>query len=112
MDGCIRDIDALRGMDFPVYATGVTPNGPLKEGGGEINFPVVCGGLVVNPGDILVGDQDGIVVVSPGDAAGVLKKAATQNAGENRAMTAIENLAWDRAWVDAALEAKGCEYVD
>lgn len=112
IDGCIRDLDAVRNMDFPVYATGVTPNGPLKEGGGEINFPVMCGGLVVNPGDIIVGDQDGIVVVSPADAAAVLEKAKIQNDKEAQVMKEIENLAWDRSWVDTALQAKGCEFVD
>lgn len=112
VDGCIRDVDCLRRMDFPVYATGATPNGPLKEGGGEINFPVMCGGLVVNPGDILVGDADGVVVVSPADAADVLAKAKAQNDKEAKVMRDIENLAWDRSWVDPALIARGCEFID
>jgi Demethylmenaquinone methyltransferase len=112
LDGCIRDIDAVKHMDFPVYATGVNPNGPLKEGGGEINFPVMCGGLVVNPGDIILGDADGVVVISPADAADVLKRAKAQNEKEAKVMQDIENLAWNRAWVDAALQAKGCEFID
>jgi len=113
VDGCIRDYDSLSKMDdFAVYATGVTPAGPLKEGGGEINFPIMCGGLVVNPGDIIVGDPDGIVVISPADAADVLAKAKAQNAKEAQTMKDIEKLAWDRAWVDAALKAKGCEFID
>lgn len=112
VDGCIRDVDAVRTMDFPVYATGVCPNGPLKEGGGEINFPVMCGGLVVDPGDIIVGDQDGIVVIPPADAADVLKKAKAQNEKEAQIMQDIENLAWDRTWVDGVLESKGCEFID
>lgn len=113
IDGCIRDIDTVRRItDFPVYAAGVNPNGPLKEGGGEINFPVMCGGLVVNPGDILVGDQDGVVVINPTDAPGVLEKAKAQNTTEAKILKDIENLAWDRSWVDATLKAKGCEYID
>ncbi len=113
VDGCVRDIDYISSLtDFAVYAAGVTPNGPLKEGGGEIGFPVMCGGLVVNPGDILVGDSDGIVVVSPADAADVLQKAKAQNAKEDKSKIDIENLAWDRAWVDASLKAKGCEFID
>ncbi|SBV96934.1 Dimethylmenaquinone methyltransferase [uncultured delta proteobacterium] len=112
VDGCIRDYDAISQMkEISVYATGITPNGPLKEGGGEINFPVMCGGLIVNPGDIIVGDSDGIVVINPADAADVLAKAKAQNAKEAKTMTDIENLAWDRAWVDAALKAKGCEFI-
>ena len=112
VDGCIRDYDAISQMkEISVYATGITPNGPLKEGGGEINFPVMCGGLIVNPGDIIVGDSDGIVVINPADAADVLAKAKAQNAKEAKTMVDIENLAWDRAWVDATLKAKGCEFI-
>ncbi|MBW6509999.1 MAG: RraA family protein [Desulfuromonadales bacterium] len=113
VDGCIRDLDVVRKLtDFPVYATGITPNGPLKEGGGEINFPIMCGGIVVNPGDIVVGDSDGVVVISPADASDVLIKAQAHNAKETQIKNDIENLTWDRAWVDAALKAKGCEFVD
>ena len=72
IDGCVRDSYALRELDFPVYAKGVTPNGPYKNGPGEINVPVVCGGQVVMPGDILVGDSDGIVVIPRRDAADLL----------------------------------------
>ncbi|SBV98030.1 Dimethylmenaquinone methyltransferase [uncultured delta proteobacterium] len=113
VDGCIRDYDAISKMnDIAIYATGITPNGPLKEGGGEINFPVMCGGLVVNPGDIIVGDSDGVVAINPADAPDVLKKALAHNAKEAQTMKDIEKLAWDRSWVDAALTAKGCEFID
>ncbi len=112
VDGCIRDIASVRNMDFPVYATGVTPNGPVKEGGGEINFPVMCGGQVVTPGDIVVGDADGVVVIDPADAPEVLQKAKAQNALEAQTMKDIENLSWTRSWVDAALQTKGCEFID
>jgi regulator of RNase E activity RraA len=113
VDGCIRDLDAISQMkEISVYATGVTPNGPLKEGGGEVNFPIVCGGIVVNPGDIIVGDADGIVIVNPVDAPDVLKKAQAQNAKEAQAMKDIEALTWARHWVDEALKTKGCEFID
>lgn len=113
VDGCIRDVDFVRSLkDFPVYATGVTPNGPLKEGGGEINYPVMCGGLVVSPGDILAGDADGVAVISQADALGVLKKASAHNDKEAGIKKDIANLSWDRSWVDAALLAKGCEFIE
>ncbi|MCC8194604.1 MAG: RraA family protein, partial [Deltaproteobacteria bacterium] len=113
VDGCIRDIDSIGKMtDISIYATGITPNGPLKEGGGEINFPVMCGGLVVNPGDIVVGDSDGVVVINPADAPDVLAKAKAHNAMETQTKKDIENLAWNRAWVDATLNAKGCEFIE
>lgn len=113
VDGCIRDAADVRALtDFPVYAAGITPNGPLKEGYGEINFPVMCGDQLVTPGDILVGDADGIVVIDPAAAAEVLQKAKALYAKEEQTKAAIVNLAWNRAWVDETLAAKGCEFID
>lgn len=112
VDGAIRDAGAIRNMDIPVYAAGITPKGPYKDGPGEINVPVCCGGVVVNPGDILVGDEDGVVVIAPGDAAELLEKARATVAKEAGIMAAIENGAWDRAWVDKTMRDKGCEYID
>lgn len=68
VDGAIRDHDSLAHIDLPVYAKAITPQGPYKNGPGEINVPVSCGGRVVFPGDILIGDPDGICVVRPEDA--------------------------------------------
>lgn len=68
VDGAIRDSDSLERLDIPVYAAGITPQGPYKNGPGEINVPVSCGGQVVYPGDILAGDPDGICVIHPEDA--------------------------------------------
>jgi RraA family protein len=112
VDGAIRDVGRLKTVSIPVYAAGISPAGPYKDGPGEINFPVACGGVLINPGDILVGDADGVVVINPNDAADVLKKAKAKSADEQNTINDIENLAWDRAWVDAALKARGCELVD
>jgi RraA family protein len=112
IDGAIRDIGTLKNMDIPVYAAGITPAGPYKDGPGEINFSVSCGGVVINPGDILVGDEDGLVVIKPEDAPELLKKTQAKNLAEQKTMVEIENLAWDRTWVDKALTERGCEYVD
>ena len=69
-DGAIRDRDGLAAMeDFPVYARSATPNGPYKNGPGEINVPVVIGGRVVRPGDIVVGDGDGVLFIDPAEAS-------------------------------------------
>lgn len=73
IDGSIRDVDSIERLEFPVYARAVTPQGPWKCGSGEINVPVACCGQVVFPGDILVGDSDGIVVIRPEYANEVLK---------------------------------------
>lgn len=111
-DGAIRDVGSLKNMDIPIYASGITPAGPYKDGPGEINFSVCCGGVVINPGDILVGDEDGIVVIRPEDAPALLKKAQAKQLAEQKTMKEIENMAWDRTWVDKALAERGCEYVD
>ena len=113
VDGAVRDADALREMEFSVYAAGVTPKGPYKEGPGEINVPVSCGGVVVFPGDILVGDGDGIVVISPKDAPKVLEKAKKKLAQEQATFKAIEEGTLDRsAYSDEAFIKKGCEIID
>ena len=63
VDGYVRDAAGIRAVDFPVYARGENMIGPLHRGPGEINFPVCCGGIVVSPGDIIVADSGGVVVV-------------------------------------------------
>ena len=75
IDGAIRDVGALRQRDFPVYARGVTHRGPYKNGPGEINVPVTVGGMVVHPGDIIVGDEDGLLAISPADVEAVIEGA-------------------------------------
>ena len=99
-------------MEFPVYAAGVQPKGPYKDGPGEINVPICCGGVVIKPGDILVGDADSVVVIEPKDAAEVLEKAKATMEKEAGMMAAIKNKTWDRSWVDKALKEKGCEFID
>lgn len=111
VDGAIRDVGALKKMGMPIYAAGITPAGPYKDGPGEINVPVVCGGVVVHPGDILVGDEDGIVVINPRDAEALLEKSRAKSRKEQQDVEAITNMAWDRTWVDKALQERGVEIV-
>lgn len=106
IDGAVRDVDALKHLDIPVYAAGVNPRGPYKDGPGEINVPINCGGAVVNPGDILVGDQDGIVVINPADAEQLLIDSRNKLALEENTKIEIESLNWDRTWVDKSLVTK------
>jgi len=112
IDGAIRGAGAVRNMDIPVYAAGITPNGPYKDGPGEINVPVSCGGIMIKPGDILVGDEDSVVVIDPQDAPQILEKAKATVVKETRFMEEIKNGTWDRTWVDKMLNEKGCEYID
>ena len=73
IDGCIRDAESTNTLDIPIYAKGITPQGPYKSGPGEINVPIACGGQVVFPGDIIAGDPDGIVVIRQDDAKYLLE---------------------------------------
>ncbi|MEM1503682.1 RraA family protein [Domibacillus sp. 8LH] len=112
IDGAIRDVRALKEMDIPIYAAGVNPRGPYKDGPGEINVPISCGGVVVQPGDILVGDDDGVVVINPKDTDELLEKSKAKLLKEQQEMEAISNMNWDRTWVDKNLEDRGCEFTD
>ena len=84
VNGAVRDLEEIRSSKLPVFAKAVTPLGPYREGPGEINVPVCCGGQVVMPGDILVGDADGVVVVPRRDAREILSAARANLAGEQR----------------------------
>lgn len=105
VDGAIRDVAEIRARDFPVYARGVTHRGPYKDGPGEINVPISVGGMVVNPGDIVVGDQDGLLAIPPVDADNVIQKARAVLVAEEATMQAMREGRWDRSFIDA-LEAR------
>jgi len=105
IDGAIRDVAEIRERDFPVYARGVTHRGPYKDGPGEINVPICVGGMVVNPGDIVVGDQDGLLAIVPEDAERLIEKARAVLVAEEKTMDAMREGRWDRSFIDA-LEAR------
>jgi regulator of RNase E activity RraA len=108
VDGFIRDLPAIRALgDFPVFARGVTPIGPLHRGPGEINFPIAAGGIVVNPGDIIVGDLNGVVVVPRGIADELLGRLIDQGAAEADYVAAVARGDFSNAWVDRLLDAGG-----
>ncbi|QPZ38042.1 methyltransferase [Paramicrobacterium chengjingii] len=75
IDGAIRDVDEIGELRFPVYARAITPAGPYRNGPGRIGVPVAIGGVVVSPGDWIVGDADGLVVISNDDVDVVLVDA-------------------------------------
>ncbi|HEX7889312.1 MAG TPA: RraA family protein [Ramlibacter sp.] len=105
VDGAIRDVGEIREREFPVYARGANHRGPYKNGPGEINVPVCIGGMVVNPGDIIVGDQDGLLAFPASEAAALIDKALAQQKKEEAQMAEIRAGRWDRSFLDA-LEAK------
>ena len=105
IDGAIRDVAEIRAREFPVYARGVTHRGPYKDGPGEINVPISVGGMVVNPGDIVVGDQDGLMAFARDEAELLIEKARAHLATEAETIRAMKEGRWDRAFIDA-LEAR------
>lgn len=100
IDGAIRDVGSIHAKDFPVYARGVTHRGPYKNGPGEINVPVSVGGMVVNPGDLICGDEDGVLAIAPADAAFVIEGARKQGDKEAAALRSIAEGRFDRSWLD------------
>lgn len=112
IDGPIRDIDEIGTWDFPVYCTGTTPGGPYKEGPGEVNVPVACGNISVNPGDVIVGDADGVICIPRKDAPAVLEAAKKFQANDRKKEAASKDGSVDRSWVERSLEAKGFEIID
>ena len=109
-DGAIRDRERLSAMaDFPVYARAATPNGPYKNGPGEINVPVTVGGKIVYPGDIVVGDQDGVLFIRPVHADEIAN--ATQAVVEKEAAILdhiVNGGTYIRPWVAETLQSIGC----
>ena len=109
IDGAIRDADEIRANAFPVYAAGVTHRGPYKDGPGEINVPVAIDGMVIEPGDLVLGDGDGLLCVPFDATAAVLAAASEKQKVEVREIEAASRAALDRAWVDARLRQLGCQ---
>lgn len=81
-DGCVRDVPGIRGVGLPCFARGVTPNSPAREGPGTVGFPLVIAGVAVATGDIVVGDQDGVVVVPFERIDAVVERLAAVRAAE------------------------------
>ncbi len=110
INGAVRDHGWIRGHGFPVFAAGVNHRGPYKDGPGEINVPVAFAGMVVEPGDLVIGDDDGVLCVPHGDVEAVFAEAKAKNEAEARILADTEAGRLDpKAWVDAALQRLGCE---
>jgi regulator of RNase E activity RraA len=109
IDGSIRDAGTIRAGKFPVFAAGVAHRGPYKDGPGEINCQISIDGMVVEPGDLIVGDDDGVLCVPYDNAAEILKLAQAKKASEEKMMQQILAGTSDRRWVDEALQRLGCE---
>ena len=108
LDASIRDTEELRELGFPVWSIGANPNGPTKGVSGRINWPVSCGGVTVNPGDLIVGDADGVVVIEREKVASLLPLAAKKVADERQRIADITGGGQIRPkWLEASLVAAG-----
>src|SRR4051794_18961178 len=108
LDAAVRDTEELRELGFPVYAVGANPNGPTKFVPGRINWPVSCGGVAVHPGDLVIGDADGVVVIEREKAASLLELAQAKVDDERKRLADIaagKNLR--PKWLEGALRAAG-----
>ena len=107
IDGAIRDIADWAAGELPVYARGHVPRGPSKDGPGEINVPIACAGLAVSPGDLMVGDADGVVAV-PRDRLSEVLSGVRVKEQEEREQRERPTARQDDGTIDRILRAKGC----
>lgn len=107
VDGAIRDVGAFEADSFPCYARGHSHRGPYKDGPGEVNVPVSIGGQVIQPGDLLVGDEDGLVSFPAEEAEALIAAARAHADKEARIMEEIAGGSKTQSWMQAAFAAKG-----
>lgn len=112
IDGPIRDIDSISKLECPIYATGTTPAGPFKEGPGEVNVPISIGGIAINPGDIILGDEDGVIVIDKRDAEDLIEKAEANALADHAKVMKASSGTANREWVKETLLKKGVEFID
>ena len=107
IDGAVRDSLEIDEMDFPVFSVGTNPNGPTKQVSGRIGHPVTVGGVTVHPGDFVIGDADGVVVVERARIESLLPLAAKKVADENARIAQIKQGKTSASWLEAALRTAG-----
>lgn len=110
--GAIRDAASIGAGDFPLFAAGVSHRGPYKDGPGEINVPIAIDGMVIEPGDLVIGDDDGLLCVPYDQVPEVFDRATAKHAAETKQLEQIAKGENDRSWVLKSLQQKGCALPD
>jgi 4-hydroxy-4-methyl-2-oxoglutarate aldolase len=111
-DGMVRDIEGLRAVGLPLFARGLSPNSPGKQGPGSIGLRIALGGEAVDAGDIVIGDQDGVAIVPRGAAGSVLAALEAVRAKEAQMEAALADGVREPAWLEAALAGDDVVFLD
>jgi hypothetical protein len=107
VNGAVRDVDAFDREDFPCWAKSISLRGPFKDGPGTINEPVIIGDMLVHPGDIILGDMDGVIAIPRHLAQEAVKLGKAKIAQEVSTIQSILDGTYDDSWVDRTLKEKG-----
>lgn len=107
INGAIRDCGAIRRGSLPVYAAGITHRGPYKDGPGEINTVIALDGMTITPGDLILGDEDGLLCVPYEQVDAIYAAATAKMEVEARMMAQIAAGTLDTSWIDARMKAQG-----
>jgi 4-hydroxy-4-methyl-2-oxoglutarate aldolase len=111
-DGMVRDVDGLNAVGIPVFARGLSPNSPYKDGPGSVGLPISIGGVAVDAGDVIVGDQDGIVVVPRNTLADVVTALDDVRAKEHKMEQLVAQGAKLPPGMDLLITERGVRYID
>ena len=107
INGAIRDCGTIRRGSFPVYAAGVTHRGPYKDGPGEINVTIALDGMTIEPGDLILGDEDGLLALPYDQVPALFEAASAKHAVEEQMLAQIAAGTLDTSWIDARMKAQG-----
>jgi RraA family protein len=108
LNGAVRDSEEIGRGNFPLYAAGITHRGPYKDGPGEINVPIAIDGMVIHPGDLIVGDADGLLCIPFDDAEEILAATRQKMEAERKTLADIAAGKLDTTWIDITLNRIGC----